>query len=780
MDILNLPAVVLLLVFLSSVVTFAQTDFSQDSAFAILRTLSVDIGPRPMGSPAEQSAMQFAVSKLHEFGCSEAYIMPMTVVEGVNTKSGIAIGVLKGRTNRIIIIGGHIDSAGPDIPGANDDGSGTACVLELARVLCKRQHESTLMFCCWGGEEQGLEGSKYFVDHFEKLDSVDLMIQIDMADGASYLEIDPDYRQVSAPRWLTEASYRIFYQELHQEGLVYPVASAALNAAAGGATGSDHDSFLEKGIPAIDFTSDVDYPIHTPQDNLANFDPSGLTKTGNLVLKLVDRFDPGVPTRSTERYMLIQLGIKTMYVDPWMLWLIIIVSVLLAVAALLVLRGRSLIQAGTPRIRWPGIKLILYAIIIQSFIWLSETWLGWIAGYRFPWANHFGGVVVLGLLCGAIGLWLVLNVSLRFRLSLDAFVWGWRSLVVLLILTMMSSLGGPKLAVFFAASTGLMSLAMLTRSTSARLVFWILSCLTIVRIVFFEELGLIQRQLSENTIHSLGGLLGYEFFFILLFTIISLPFIFGFAAIYRDSGKDLLWLKRFRERRGLAVVFPAAALMMVYLVMQTPYGPKWYGRVDVRQECAMGADSCTIALRSSEYMGGLKVVADTSTILFDDRANSYDFRISRSRAASWCSIESRFSPVQETIEKDSTRKISRQVTIRSSIHPYRVQVRYDSKLPFEVSSPWAYRRAGQFEKESDRVRVFSWYSFPDTLIELPVTFSLRDTQRISEKIEITYDTLAYPMHLSKDLTNFEKRTVVTDSHEFGVHNDSTSTVSRQP
>ncbi|MEK6565886.1 MAG: hypothetical protein AABZ41_04170, partial [Bacteroidota bacterium] len=110
-------------------ITLAQTPFSQDSAVAFLKTISVEIGPRPMGSPNERRAMEFAVERFRRFGLQEAYIMPMMSVEGdalarsTNTNSGIAVGVLKGTSERIIVIGGHIDSAGPDIPGTNDDGS---------------------------------------------------------------------------------------------------------------------------------------------------------------------------------------------------------------------------------------------------------------------------------------------------------------------------------------------------------------------------------------------------------------------------------------------------------------------------------------------------------------------------------------------------------------------------------------------------------------------------------------------------------------------------------
>ncbi|MBM2840669.1 MAG: putative aminopeptidase, partial [Bacteroidetes bacterium] len=360
----NLRSLLLSVVILAFLITgsiYAQRiEFSQDSAYAFLTTLVREIGPRPMGSPAEQKAMDWAVARFKQFGCHQAYVMPMTVAEGVNTNSGIAIGVLKGKSDHIIVIGGHIDSSGPDVPGANDDGSGVACVIELARVLSRQQHESTIMFCCWGGEEQGLRGSKYFVEHFDRLDSIDLMLQIDMADGASTLEIDPDFGEMSAPRWLTEAAYDVFFNDLHRTGLVYPVASATLNAVLGGVTGSDHNAFLEKGIPAIDFTSDVDYPIHTPQDHLDNFQPSGLKRTGDLVLALVERFDAGVPSRTTERYLLVQFGTVPILLPHWLLWSFISCSVVVAIASILVLRRQAFIVEGTQRVRWSSIKLVLF------------------------------------------------------------------------------------------------------------------------------------------------------------------------------------------------------------------------------------------------------------------------------------------------------------------------------------------------------------------------------------------------------------------------------------
>ncbi len=84
----------------------------------------------------------------------------------------VAIQRGTGDPNRVIIISGHIDSRVTDVmnftadaPGANDDASGVAAVLEAARVLSKHRFEATLVFAALSGEEQGLLGGKILADY---------------------------------------------------------------------------------------------------------------------------------------------------------------------------------------------------------------------------------------------------------------------------------------------------------------------------------------------------------------------------------------------------------------------------------------------------------------------------------------------------------------------------------------------------------------------------------------------------------------------------------------
>ncbi len=85
-----------------------------------------------------------------------------------------AVAIQRGASdpNRVIIIQGHLDSRATDVmnftadaPGANDDASGVAAVMESARVLSKRKFGATLVFVALSGEEQGLHGGRILANY---------------------------------------------------------------------------------------------------------------------------------------------------------------------------------------------------------------------------------------------------------------------------------------------------------------------------------------------------------------------------------------------------------------------------------------------------------------------------------------------------------------------------------------------------------------------------------------------------------------------------------------
>ncbi len=146
--------------------------------FGTRHTLSVRDHPtRGIGAALNWAESEFRQMSRACGGCLEIVrpsdtvtnrrIPTPTIVENV-----VAIQRGTGDPNRVVIITGHIDSrvtdvmnATADAPGANDDGSGTAAVIEAARVLSKYRFAGTIVYAALSGEEQGLVGGRIMADY---------------------------------------------------------------------------------------------------------------------------------------------------------------------------------------------------------------------------------------------------------------------------------------------------------------------------------------------------------------------------------------------------------------------------------------------------------------------------------------------------------------------------------------------------------------------------------------------------------------------------------------
>ena len=137
---------------------------------------------RGIGAARRWAQMQFEQMSRDCGGCLTVVTPSDTVTAArVPTPTEVVniVAIQRGRSveeggdpNRVIIISGHIDSRVTDVmnftadaPGANDDASGVAAVLEAARVLSKHRFEATLVFAALSGEEQGLLGGKIVADY---------------------------------------------------------------------------------------------------------------------------------------------------------------------------------------------------------------------------------------------------------------------------------------------------------------------------------------------------------------------------------------------------------------------------------------------------------------------------------------------------------------------------------------------------------------------------------------------------------------------------------------
>ncbi|HEX5181510.1 MAG TPA: M28 family peptidase [Allosphingosinicella sp.] len=147
-------------------------------SFGTRHTLSSMTDPnRGIGAAEHWAAEEFGRTSQACGGCL-TIVTPEEDFTGPRSPNGVrvrdVVAIQRGTTdpNRVVIITGHIDSrvsnvmnATADAPGANDDGSGTAAVIEAARVLSKYKFPATIVYAALMGEEQGLYGGKTIADY---------------------------------------------------------------------------------------------------------------------------------------------------------------------------------------------------------------------------------------------------------------------------------------------------------------------------------------------------------------------------------------------------------------------------------------------------------------------------------------------------------------------------------------------------------------------------------------------------------------------------------------
>jgi len=148
--------------------------------FGTRNTLSVQDDPnRGIGAARDWLYSEFLKVAEQTFGRmtveKQAYEQQKAARVPNTTLITNVVATLKGSQpeseSRVYVVSGHYDSmcgsstdAKCDAPGANDDASGTAAVLEMARVMAKYKFDATIVFMAVAGEEQGLLGSTYFAD----------------------------------------------------------------------------------------------------------------------------------------------------------------------------------------------------------------------------------------------------------------------------------------------------------------------------------------------------------------------------------------------------------------------------------------------------------------------------------------------------------------------------------------------------------------------------------------------------------------------------------------
>jgi glutaminyl-peptide cyclotransferase len=266
--------------------------FDGARAFEHVRHL-VEFGPRPPGSDAIHRAQSYIVDQLKSYACpvDEHDFHGSTVFGNMAMKNITA--KIPGSGSAIVLYATHSDTLRlPDFVGADGGGSGTATMLELARLLCARKNSVAVWITFFDAEEsQGQWTDKNSVQWTDTnstygsremaasmalsgdLKRLKAMILAEMI-GPTNLRIKRDKN--STP-WLNDLIWataaRLGY------GNVFVNENTTIS-------GDDHLSFTRRGVSASDI---IDFDIaptywHTPQDTLDKVDPHSLAVVGHVFL----------------------------------------------------------------------------------------------------------------------------------------------------------------------------------------------------------------------------------------------------------------------------------------------------------------------------------------------------------------------------------------------------------------------------------------------------------------------------------------------------------------
>jgi len=212
---------------------------------------------------------------------------------------------------------GGAEARGQVHPGADDNASGTAMVVELARELVQARPKRSILLLHFGGEEEGLLGSSYWIQHpTHPLESVKFMLNFDMVGRLDLQAPKLMMGGLGAPKSALEAA-----QKLAPKGFSV---SVDVGASVGG---SDHMSFSQAKIPTFFFFTGIHGEYHRPTDTAASINFPGmvaLTAFGKMVSldlangETVPAFDAEtakVPMRGDGGPMRIAFGTLPDYAD---------------------------------------------------------------------------------------------------------------------------------------------------------------------------------------------------------------------------------------------------------------------------------------------------------------------------------------------------------------------------------------------------------------------------------------------------------------------------------
>lgn len=232
---------------------------------------------------------QFEAAGLIAMGDSYAQDFPLKM-HMAWVKATNIVGLVEGTDpqlkNEYIVIGAHYDHMGYELkkdkkviyPGADDNASGVAAIIELAKYFNKPENKlkRSIIFIAFDAEESGLLGSKHFVKKIDEnmKKNIKVMFSFDMV-GMLESNKGLDLKGMGT---LTTG---VVTAERHAQGI------SLLNLSANIESRTDTEPFGDAGIPAIHVFTGLKSPYHKPEDKADLLDYHGMTKVVDFMAKVI-------------------------------------------------------------------------------------------------------------------------------------------------------------------------------------------------------------------------------------------------------------------------------------------------------------------------------------------------------------------------------------------------------------------------------------------------------------------------------------------------------------
>ncbi|MBZ5700569.1 MAG: M28 family peptidase [Acidobacteriia bacterium] len=250
------------------------------------------IGPRQSGTPGIAQAQQYILAELKSYGCTaETDDFHADTPAGSLAMKNILVKI-PGERQDIVLLTTHYDTKRlENFVGADDGGSSTGVMLELARLLCGRRGRDTVWIAFFDGEEavnlqwadpDNCYGSRQMAARLAASGDLKRIKALLLADivGSRNLRIR---RESASTRWLTDLVWSVAARLGY--GSVFVREQTSIE--------DDHISFLRRGVPAvdvIDLETSASY-WHTPQDTLDKLSARSLAVVGHVFLETVKELE---------------------------------------------------------------------------------------------------------------------------------------------------------------------------------------------------------------------------------------------------------------------------------------------------------------------------------------------------------------------------------------------------------------------------------------------------------------------------------------------------------